>query len=816
VISYDLNRNSLEPLADQITKVLAHGITQGDWKVGDVLPSELWLAKQFGVARDTVRQAIQKLEREGCLKRQRGRGTFIVRAPGNHDFDRRRPVSASAASRMADVPADEAKAASTISATASPDLTGITQSLRSLLLDLSDETRRRDGLDVVQLRQLSRWENRMRLLRVQLAVQLEQTQELLNELQAQLTRHKALEQTLVRRAASGPQTRPDPAAVELDIDELAWSLYHEVSQTVDATGFILAIYDESSQTVNVVKQIEAGTELPTGSFPLGKGFTSEVIRTRQPRLIRRWSKEGPRVQIQYATRQPGLPESGITLPLLVEDRVLGVMSVQSYQPEAYSEDDLLKLQAIADRAAIELAELCRPGRSGGQLLRRVSELETVLANMTDGMLVVDAAGCVIHLNRAARELLCDADHNIILGQPLDEERWGQRSLSPPSAAEAASSVIKALQQGEGRCEVAVELPGEPHRVLNCRGTALRDADGMLTGGAIVLRDMTREHEIERIKDEILTIASHDLRSPITAIQSEARMLVRQVSDSLATPEAVTRGLSMIGRQAGHLVELVTLLLEASRIEASRRELQLGLTELLSLVRDAVEGVQATTNRHRIVLQASEPVEGIWDGRRLKELFHNLISTAIKYVPDGGTIVVSIETDEQSATARVREDEVGLAADDRPRVFERTFRDREKQGLDDAGLGLQICQAIVAAHGGQMWAELQGPGCGSTFCVSLPRTVPGTGQQLAGLRAISPGHQEQIGEIDHEAEAYTTEDHLDRRVGVTPNARAVRLSTRGEHGARTGAGSCADRPDVGKPDGCRPNPPPAHHRRDGPR
>src|SRR5260370_39592541 len=105
--------------------------------------------------------------------------------------------------------------------------------------------------------------------------------------------------------------------------------------------------------------MEDGAALPVGAFPLGSGFISDVIRTRQPRLIRHWSVEGPRVQGQYATETPGLPESTITVPLVVRDRTVGVLSLQSYAEAAYHEDDPLLWHGGGAQAGPRLALLPR-------------------------------------------------------------------------------------------------------------------------------------------------------------------------------------------------------------------------------------------------------------------------------------------------------------------------------------------------------------------------------------------------------------------------------------------------------------------------
>src|SRR5437899_3878664 len=117
---------------------------------------------------------------------------------------------------------------------------------------------------------------------------------------------------------------------------------------MDATVFLFALYDEASETVRVVRQMDRGVEHPGGSFPVGKGFTSEVIRTGAPKLIRRWSTEGPPVRLLYGTEAKELvaPQSGVVVPIKSGERVLGVLSAQSYRPESYEAADLVKLACI--------------------------------------------------------------------------------------------------------------------------------------------------------------------------------------------------------------------------------------------------------------------------------------------------------------------------------------------------------------------------------------------------------------------------------------------------------------------------------------
>jgi transcriptional regulator with GAF, ATPase, and Fis domain len=184
----------------------------------------------------------------------------------------------------------------------------------------------------------------------------------------------------------------------LDLVELCRSIHREVRTVLEAESFLLALYHEASGSVEVVWQFDSGVELPGGSFPLGHGFMGQVIRTRQPRMIRHWSVEGPRVQIQYATGRPGLTESAIGVPLLFGEQVIGFLGVQSYEPDAFDEDDMLLLQAVGVLAAAGIENLRHSVRLNAQLWQRISELETILANMAEGLLIVDHAGSMVRMN----------------------------------------------------------------------------------------------------------------------------------------------------------------------------------------------------------------------------------------------------------------------------------------------------------------------------------------------------------------------------------------------------------------------------------
>src|SRR6266850_1427107 len=429
-----------------------------------------------------------------------------------------------------------------------------------------------------------------------------------------------------------------------DLAELFRALYDETARVMDATVFLFALYDEASATVQVVRQMDRGVEHSGGTFPLGKGFTSEVIRTGAPRLVRRWTAEGPPVRLLYGTEAGELvtPQSGVVVPILSGDQVLGVLSAQSYRPEAYEEPDVLSLGAIAVQAGIAVKRLHHE--------RRALQLEAVLATMNDALLIVDARGAIVQLNRAARELLCLDSASLVFGQPLEQQRLEQWPVTAREIAAALAPIIEALRSGTSVANVEVELRSGQLRVLSLGASVLRSSRGAPQGGVIVFRDITGQRDLERLREDIFHMAWHDMKTPIALIRGHAELLLRRLSSG-----------------------------EAGLLSILRCRTDLG-----ALARDVTEGMRSTA-RHPIKVLADQSVVGEWDERRIRQVLTNLLSNALKYSPEGSTVTVSVLADERSATVRVRDEGIGLDGTELAQLFRRGYRAESARNVTGGGL-----------------------------------------------------------------------------------------------------------------------------------
>src|SRR5467141_3219265 len=500
------------------------------------------------------------------------------------------------------------------------------------------------------------------------------------------------------------------AADARDLAELFRALYDETARMMDATVFLFGLYDEASATVQVVRQMDRGVEHSGGTFPLGKGFTSEVIRTGAPRLVRRWSAEGPPVRLLYGTEAGELvaPQSGVVVPILSGDRVLGGRCTIKYRPEAYEDADVLSLGAIAVQAGITVKRLHHE--------RRALQLEAGPATINDALLIVDARGAIVQMNRAARELLCLDSASLVFGQPLEQQRLEQWPATARAIAQALVPVIDALRSGTSVTDVEIELRSGQLRVLSLSASVLRSPGGALQGGVIVFRDITGQRDLERLREDIFAMAWHDMKTPITVIRGHAELLLRRLSCGERDHKALESDAALIVAHTDHLSELLSTLFDVSCLEAGLLSISRGPTDLGALVRDVTEGMLSTA-RH-IKVSADPSVVGEWDKRRIRQVLMNLLSNALKYSPGRSTVTVSVAADERGATVRVRDEGIGLDGTELAQLFRRGYRAEGALNVTGGGLGLYFSNGIIAAHGGRMWAESLGHGQGSTFCFTL--------------------------------------------------------------------------------------------------
>jgi signal transduction histidine kinase len=242
---------------------------------------------------------------------------------------------------------------------------------------------------------------------------------------------------------------------------------------------------------------------------------------------------------------------------------------------------------------------------------------------------------------------------------------------------------------------------------------------------VVLQDVTAMKEAERLKDEFIAIAAHELKTPMAAVKGYADMLMRHSQDDDATtlePWQV-EALETIDQATNRLVELTEDLLDVARLQAERIQLHSEPHDLIALARRVIKRFQMASDRHTLSLVAADEfVVATLDVRRTEQIVGNLLSNAIKYSPDGGPVTITIEQDDGARMAKlsVRDRGIGIPANQQSLLFNRFARadNARERGITGTGLGLYLCRELVELQGGRLWFTSE-EGCGSTFYVALP-------------------------------------------------------------------------------------------------
>jgi len=237
----------------------------------------------------------------------------------------------------------------------------------------------------------------------------------------------------------------------------------------------------------------------------------------------------------------------------------------------------------------------------------------------------------------------------------------------------------------------------------------------------------------RARDETLATISHDLRTPLTSIRGLAQLLQRRLTrGAVMTTEELTERLGRIEEQTALMARMIDDLLDVARIEAGRPlELRREPCDLVGLVQKSVADVQRTTDDHRLHVVADGPIVGLVDAARLERVVLNLLTNAVKYSPSGGNIELAVRLEEDPgdwAVLEVRDQGIGIPAEDLPRIFERFYRaSNVGDQLRGTGLGLAGARQIVEQHGGEIGVTSE-PGVGTTLTVRLPlQWAVGSGQ-----------------------------------------------------------------------------------------
>lgn len=471
-------------------------------------------------------------------------------------------------------------------------------------------------------------------------------------------------------------------------------------------------------------------------YSLEDTYCSSVMTSLQPVLIT--SARDTRWGMQSCYPIFGI-ESYIGMPVTLRGEVIGTLSFLDPEPRdrGFTEEEIDFLYLVAQWIGNELERL----DSAASLQQREERYRVLVESASDVIFTTDAESRFTYVNPAgaatvgytAEELSGMSAFDLIHRDYRDEIRGrirGQLREGPTSLYHELPIVTK-----EGK-EVWLGLNTQ----------VLYSNDGP-TGLQAVARDITRQIEIEQMKDSFLSVVSHELRTPLTAIRGSLGLVASGKMGRLE--DRGQRMLEIAAQNTDRLVRLINDLLDIEKIESGTAPMERRLTNLGGIIRRAVEGMEPIAEKSGIsILAPTVDLELVVDEDRILQVLTNLLSNAVKFSDPGDRVTVSVDISTGEVLVSVRDEGRGIPVDKRETIFER-FQQvdsgdaRQKGGT---GLGLPISRSIIQQHGGRLWVESE-LGRGSTFTFSLP---------VAGQAATDARHRILVCEDDPTVATYVRE------------------------------------------------------------
>ena len=468
-------------------------------------------------------------------------------------------------------------------------------------------------------------------------------------------------------------------------------------------GSLFQLDTEGRVTVSILGQSGLIERHEAVDGVMDRGLAGWVVRHAQPALLAdtqlddRWL---PLPGRSYVVR------SALVVPILSEGPVCGVLSLLPSAVGHFTVGDQLLLQSAADQMALSM--------NNARLYQAVADdqtrLQALIESSRDGIVLIGVDGLVRVVNSAALSLLClPGTPDAWLRRPVLFAIRHLRAHARPAARLAVSEMRRARRgvpwTGQGECEIG------PRMLLWMNLPVETGVTQM--GRLLVLRDLTQQRQLERMREDLTHTIVHDLRNPLTSVKGALDMMAR-------SPKAQPGMLDIARSSAEQMLRLVNTILDVSRMESGQMPLTLEAVALAPLVADLFQQQLPDAESCGIQLQSEIPADFplLWcDEPLIKRVLQNLVANALKYSPSNSALRVSAEV-QPSGTALIKviDNGMGIPQELQGRLFQKfASTQRAERGT---GLGLAFCRLAVEAHRGSIWAEST-PGQGTTFAFTLP-------------------------------------------------------------------------------------------------
>jgi NtrC-family two-component system sensor histidine kinase KinB len=512
----------------------------------------------------------------------------------------------------------------------------------------------------------------------------------------------------------------------LDVNKILEAIYTQASALMPVQSFYVALYNPEEDEVSFPLSMENGDVTHWRTRKAGQGITEYIIRNKHPLLFP--NRVSERLQELGIEAVGQMAQSWLGVPILAGDQVLGVVTVQSYtDADVYDLSHQEILSTISAQAAVAIQNARLYAKTDEALTRRVREFDSILRTSADGILLLDLENNIVEANRALAEMTSARQMELIginILDSLDDTRAPFIESLGYQIDDFDADCWSLLEKEADQKRLLVNLPEKPERSYERILAPVRNRTGELAGWLLIFRDRTEEAELEKLKEDMIHMMVHDLRSPLTSIIGSLKLIEQRIN--LGESQDVSELLSIAASGGNRMIHLVNDLLDISKMEdglmpVNRRPVALDVflencaAQLTPLAVDAKINLQ-------VDVEPGLPELSI-DVDQMTRVLNNLLDNAIKFTPDGGNVKLWVKREPLSVLPSVligiSDTGPGLSTEAQGRLFKKFQRISSVQGRrSGTGLGLYFCKLAVESLDGKIWVESE-IGKGSTFIIRLP-------------------------------------------------------------------------------------------------
>jgi PAS domain S-box-containing protein len=479
------------------------------------------------------------------------------------------------------------------------------------------------------------------------------------------------------------------------------------SRNVDAERGSLIVFDAGQRPTNAAI-FYAGRLLdnpvPQVKGILEQGLAGWVLRSRSPALVTDTSKDERWFARPDDSKDRSGAKSAICVPLIAQEKVVGVLTIVHTRPHFFSREHLDLLQAIATQAAIAVRNALLVD-SLEQARRRYQEL---FEDSIEPILITDPQGLILEANRQAIQA-AGRGMEVLRNRPVFDLYDSDAEAFEKELESYTPDIILRLET------TFVPIQGEPFPVeVHIRRIKVEDTDLLQW----IFLDITARKELEGLREDLSAMIYHDLRSPLSNIISSLEMLDMFLPGK---DQQIKSILQIANNSSGRLQRLISGLLDINRLEsgaAITSKTQVDIRDLLEEAGETMRPNLENKNQHLAIEAGDVTAVLTIDADMIRRVIINLLENAVKYTPEGGNITLGCRQVNSNVQVWIEDDGPGIPELAREDVFNKFVRLKVTNAPKGLGLGLAFCRLAVEAHGGRIWVE-SGRGSGSKFIFQIP-------------------------------------------------------------------------------------------------